>query len=1120
MRLAFRRSLAIRGLLAVVALGVFVAATLLASAPIYSRAMADLGLTFKVRRELHQGAGTQVILNDVPLQTEAGQAVRQAVEQRINERIGWFRAAQSRYIQLGRFGLARPGDTATTGLFQARPQSLTGYSAHVRIVQGQLPQPSAKGDPIQLAISTQSAAASRFKVGEPLELRESFDTCVRILPTSEPPPPPPPCDPTANASFSIPAVIVGIIEPADPADPFWGRPAELYFSPFRLDIPDVGPILPAFTDERTLTGNFGAAFPGYHASVSWWVDANPEKLNRNNFTIARSDIEALGKDVEPMNGTAFSPLRDTLQRYGTNADYAEVPLTVLLLEITGIALFYVGIVSAIVVEQQAADIALLRGRGASVMQVAIIYLWQGLIIGLPAAILAPFLAAGSTAILGLTPVFRDVSGGSLIPVIIPPMSFAAAAAGVGLSLAALVIPAVVVARRGVVSTRRSESRPGRSVIHRYYLDLALAAAAGVALFELRQRGSVYEPSSTAGLSSDPLLLASPALVMAAAAALVLRFYPIFLRMIAKGVDAAAGASVSLGLVQVVRNSAQYTRLTLLVMMAVAVGSFAASYAKTTDASYRDRSGFDTGADLRLLAPGGRTLPEPPETEKKLKAIPGVSGATAITRTTAGVAVPGVVSRSFQVLAADPAAISNIIYWRGDFASEPLGDLLARLSAPVAIPGTILPQGTNQLSVWFKGDSALSEIGIWAHLRDGSGRLFTVQLGTADTGGAWSRRTAPLASDLGGPRPEPVSLVSLIFTLPPNRPLANYPPLFVDDIGATLADGSAVVVEDFETGMRWSPFPSRAQKPDTLAAAADVPHGGKAAAMFTFGSGNTGETRGMYTTPQIVPLSVLASRTFLASTGLRPGGTTMLVVGRGTLVPIRVVASFDLFPTLATKDGPAVIFNRDQLTTWGDTTGFSDPNDLVPTEAFISLAPGADEAAVSKQIIEAFDDTAYGLPHLVSRSEDLNDNLKNPLIAAAGSGILFVSFAAVLALVAAGLLVSLVTSINRRRVEFAVVCAMGVSRTQVFRMLALEYAVVSIAGTLAGAILGVIVGRQMLSFLDVTETGAKVEPGFILQTEWLIVGGAIAAVLAVVVIGLVAATRAVSAQAGAQALRTE
>lgn len=1117
LRLAFRRSLASKRLMAVVALGVFVAASLLAAAPIYNRAMADLGLTFTIRDQLSASPSTQIHFDQVPLQTAEGQALRAAVEQRIQQRIGWFSASEAQYTQLGRFGIAAPGAPSTPGMLQAQPQSLPGYENHVRVVSGRLPAASAAGTPMEVALSAGAASVAQLKPGDLFDMRESFDTCERVIPQTDPPPPPPPCDPHATASFSYPARVVGIVAPLDDQDPFWVGSASVYFDPFRLRISDIGPVIPMFADQASIMGAFASRYPGYRASISWNVFADPTKLNRANFQLARQDIIGLTTDFQPLGGTAFSPLRDTLAKFAKSASYQQIPLTVLLLEISGIALFYVGLVSAIVVERQSAEIALLRSRGASLLQVATVYAWQGLIIGVPAVLLSPFLAAAATALLGVTPTFHKVTGGSLLPVTIPPLSFLAAAVGVALSLLALLPPALLVARRSTATQRRAESRPATSIIHRYYLDLVFAGLAGVVLFQLHQRGSAFEPSATGGLSSDPLLLAAPALVIAAAAALILRFYPMVLRFIAKAVNAVAGASVSLGLAQVVRNSGQYTRLTLLLMMAVAVGSYGASYAATTNQSYRDRAGYETGADIYATSLGEVPFPEPTASfESKLESIPGVAEASAVTRAGAGPASAGSINQTYQLVGVDPAAVSKMLWWRSDFSSKTLPELMATLAAPAAVPGKLLPGNPTHISIWVKGDDTLAQDSLWARVRDATGRYSVVLLGEGDTGGQWQQLSVPLAPLSGGPLQAPITLVSIVMTLPANGYVLPLHPLLVDDIGVSDASGTTTVVEDFEGNLQWAAFAARSQTQDSLTEVRTGAHSGTGAGEFTFHPGSGIDTRGFYFTPQLLPLAAVVSDSFLSSTGLHIGDSTMLFAGMSTLVPITITGSFKLFPTAPASAGPVVVVNRDQLETWDETAGFTSEPDLVPSTLLFSLKPGADSATV----VKALGAPALGLNEIESRGQTLDTNSRNPLIAAGGSGILFLSFVAVLTLVAAALLVSLMTSLGRRKTEFAVVRSMGVSRAQLLRMLVLEYSVVAIAGTAAGALLGVLVGRQMLSFLNVTETGTRVEPGFVLQTEWGIVASAVGIVFLIFAVALVVATLVMASTADAQALRTE
>ena len=1114
-----RRSMAGRGLLAVMALGVIVAATLLASAPIYSRAMADMGLTFVIRDELSDSPGSSIEFPGIALRTAEGEALRAAVEQRIDERWGWFRGSQARYLKLGRWWIAKPGDPER-GLV-GQPQSLTGYEDHVKVVSGRLPKATGPGEPLEVVVSQRGLQASLVRVGDALEMREVFDSCEREMPTQDPPPPPPPCDAWAEVRFSFPAVIVGTIEPTDDRDPFWLGFAPRYFEPTRLPLVDQGVVVPMFADERSLLNGLGGRVPSYSAATRWHVFANPETLTRTNFERAKDDLAAFYGEMEPLGGISISPLKDTLESFGDSASYQQIPLTILLLEITGIALFYVGLVAAIVVERQAAEIALLRGRGASMVQVGTIYLFQGLLLGLPAMVLAPFLAAATTALLGLTPTFRDVSGGSLLPVTIPPLSFAAAAGGAALSLVALLGPALIVARKSATAVRRAESRPGKSLVQRYYLDVALAGLAVALLFELRQRGSVFTPSATGGVSTDPVLLASPALTIAAGGALVLRFYPLLLRIIAKLAGGVAGTAVALGLTQVVRNPGQYTRLTLLVMMAVAVGTFAASYTSTTDRSYRERAYYSVGADVRVTATDPFDV-SAAEAERTLGELPGVERASAVMRTRAQLGTTGASGAEFQLLAVDPAAARDMLWFRDDFADVPFRTLTGAIAGQPAQIGRSLPGTPLTISAWVKGDQTHATITIWARVRDGNGLYQLVELGNGDTGKQWKQLTGSVAARFGSNPVAPFTVVAVLFTEPSNRPNQPFSPLLVDDVTVDPGNGQAVMVEDFEQGGHWAVFPSRAANQDAFALVTEDPHSGKSTGRYTFRPGSTSEVRGLYATGQALPLPAVVSQSLLDVTGLRPGGSALVMLsgsGQNVLAPIVVAGVFDLFPTTDTASGPVVVMNRDQLAAWAEIASFGGVGLIRPNEAWFTLEPGAGQAAIDG-IVATLAEPPFEARRVLSREAAIRATEKNPLIAAGGSGILLVAFLAVLALVGAALLTSLLTSVRRRRVEFAVQRAMGLSRPQVFQMLALEYSIVAVAGVVTGAALGLVVGRQMLSFLDATEDGERVEPSFILQTEWAVVAGAVGVVALVFLGALVLATRYLATTSDAAALRTE
>ncbi len=1111
-RLFSRRSGRNWRLLAVLGLGMLMAASLLAAAPVYARTMADLGLTFTVRDQLNDNPGNRVSFAAVPLKTSEGEGLKSAIAQRIEERIGWFKASEARYLRTGRFFIGPDGaDPAATGAPLGQLQSLTRYEDHVRLVQGEFPKTTAHGEPMEVAISEQSAKASGLKVGQTLKMVEDFDTCFREIP-SEDKPPPPPCTPVAGITYNFTAKITALVEPTSDQDYYWVTLTNAYFDPFRL-LPDMGPVMPMFTTEDTLLNSFATDHPGYLAETAWHTYANPKQLSRTNFERARNDLKALYLEFQPLGGASYSPLTNVLDNYRTSANYQQAPLTILLLEVSAVALFYVILIALVIVERQADEIALLRSRGATTFQIGAMYLLEGLMLGIPCMLIAPALAAAATAGLGLTPTFEKVNDGELLPATIPLSAFGFAAIGVIMSILVLLLPALILARRSAVVRRREQARPGVSFLQRYYLDLALAGVAALLLFELKERGTVFEPSSTGGVSSDPLLLASPAILMLAAAALILRFYPIILRIAARLFAQRSSPAVAVGLWQVARSPGNSARLALLLMMAVAVGTFAASYSTTAKKTYDERALYEAGVEWRMSgASTGDYGLNGKGSDAQLRALPGVAQATGVVRQLGGPAIAGTTARTFQVLGVDPDVAPSMLWSRSDFSDESLPQLLGHLGAPAPLRGKPLPTGTTGLSIQVNSSDQRAVQTLWARIADRDQNYQMVELGKLE-GSGWHELTGTIRRNFEGELPEPLTLMSIVITEPTSRFNAQDLSFLFDDVSAITPDGKQLI-EGFEGGSSWEPFPTKLVNKDKFDVTRDDVLTGKGAGKLTRTAGQSVETWGINLAQENIPLPVVASEAFSASTGIPPGGSGVMIVAGDLLVPIKLVGTFKLMSTLDTSQGPAVIFNRDQLLSWFGTADLSTPAGM--NEAWFTLKPGADTA----QLEDSLRDSPFLLDTVHDSRTVLASLERNPLIAAGGAGILYLAFGAVLLLVAVALLVSLWVSVQRRRSEFAVLRAMGLSRGQVVQLLAFEYAIVAILGLAAGGYLGRLVGQRMLSFLNVNENGDRAEPTFLLQTEWLLViaGGVI--VLAVFIAALVFAGRLITRTSDAAALRTE
>ena len=640
-----------------------------------------------------------------------------------------------------------------------------------------------------------AAAVARLQVGDRFLLIEEVDNCDRIIPQGLQPQLP--CDLKMFVRYTVPAVLTGLIAIENEDASFWASASRRYVMP-SAPLADSGLVAPMVAHVDALLGDLAVRYPGQRLNLRWNVFADVDRLDQGNFERARADILGLNQDLRVYRGYAASPLAVTLAAFGRSADFQRAPLTILLVQIAAIALFYVALISVAVVERQGEQIALLRGRGSSTAQIVALYALEGLALGLPAILVAPFIAGGVTALLGFTPVFSDISGGELLPVSFEPLAFPLAALGALLSIVALTAPAFVVARRGPQGQRRALARPTAGFLQRYYLDVVLVGFALLALWELNQRDSVYTPSATGGVSSDPLLLASPALIIAAAAAVLARLYPIALRIIVRVAGRVAGVAVAMGLWQLVRRPGPYTQLALLLMMAVAVGIFAASYTSTTERSYEDRARFASGVELRASAGDATFLPaDPAKLEGELAAIEGVEAGSAVMRLAGEIATPNSSGPEVAVLGVSGKA-GDLLWWRDDFAEGTLESILDRVDSGEILMGMPIPPGSAELSVWVNPALDRSTVTVWARVRDATGRHDLLPFGKLDFRG-WRELRAPIEDDGFRPLVEPLSLIALILTEPINQFNASNEPVYIDDLSSVDPDGTLNLLEGFEGG---------------------------------------------------------------------------------------------------------------------------------------------------------------------------------------------------------------------------------------------------------------------------------------------------------------------------------
>lgn len=1095
-----RRFAANARLLAAVLIGAVLAAALLSTTSIYTGAIRDLGLTFALREsgpinnDISVRSSSQTSENDVYLTS------RQFIGDTAESTIGDLIVGTNFMGRSATFFPAPPGERfrEDTGRPRAHIQFLSQLDEHIRVVEGRMPESAAAGDgsapSVEVAVGAETAQRIGIAIGDSFDLFAFWDLDVA----------------------PIRVTVVGVIEPIDPDELYW-RGIDTIFSYFASG----WETMPFFVTEETFFGAIGGYLPAMSSTYWSFFHLDTSNIDARNSEHVRGSLETFNREMNTKltRTTLKTALPNVLETFDEKLFFTRIPLLVLVLQIAGIVLYYLFMVSTMLVERQSGEIALLKSRGATTPQVMQIYLIEGLFVFVAALGLGPPLAALVISLLGHTPAFQDLSGGASLNVQLSVGAYLWAAAGALLAYTTLLLPAYFASRRTVVQQRASAARPPKAAAFtRYYLDVALVILGAILLYQLDRSGTLSTDRLFGGQSVDPIRLLTPAFFILTVGLVFLRIFPLVLKLVAWIVARSQGTAILIGMWHLVRNPVHYSRLVLLLMLATAVGTFAASFGATLDRSYGDRAAYQAGAGLRLSSIRQADSAGPDSLVEDIQQITGASAGTSVLRTGGFPAPVGnaLVSSSFELLGVDGEEIAAIGLYRDDFAGESITSLLAmtEMEAPSSA-SILLPPDSHWLGIWINPVDLRGRAGIVVELKDAAGRYFSYVLGPR-FGNNMPQGWHFLVVDLTDPptsqgsvqfgpdlptAPLSVQSISIRFN---SRFSASSGVLLLDDLQTStdltlpgsLANDKIIfdpareleifaqsqVIVSFDSVDDWQTIQGITSQalPDELRTIS-TDDSGTVTELTWRPSGRGAMTHGLRPRIEHPPLLILASQAFLDETNTFIGET--LNVGSGnSYFDVTIVGSFDLFPTLDDpRREPAIIADRESLLAVlnANPTGSA----IYADEVWLTPAEGSFEKVNEAILAGRIRAEVISVEQLREAQE------KDPLVAAGWEGILFISFAAILLLSVIGFLIYSYLTAQQRTVEFAVLRTVGFSKKQVAVVVGFEQALVISLGMAAGTLMGLRLGTLMIRYMGVTETGDDVVPPMLLQVSWSTIGTA-------------------------------
>lgn len=1121
LRLLYLRARANWRLLSVVGFGILIASVLMASTTLYTRALTDLGLEFDLERASGETAFVRVDLFQGLAGGERNDEILDFIDGSMAAHLEGVATPGPavRAYEVGEFHLLGGNSLGRNANFGVALTSVDGWESRVEF-EGRAPAAPALrfnpdsgltqlDGPLEVAIPRRHAEFAGVSVGDRIAIADAYDECDREppLPDGSPPPNAESCQTSAVVTLRVAAEVVGVFEARNPEDPYWRASISSLVTPIQTAHFSLLPAAALFVHSDAFRETIGRIMPGYgmHSRLHSFVPVTA--FDSVDIPADLGRIEALRDDVASFDGAVFTPLDGALTRFELNRDFSVVPILLILIQVVAIVFFFIVVMARLLISREAEEIILLRGRGASLIQVLGLYTVQLTPIVLLAAVVAPLIAAGAISALGFVPVFEDVTGDDWIPMALTPQAWALALAGAVIAVGAVLIPVTVAAHVRPGAARYVAARPaGTTIIQRYYLDIGFLAVAGFLVWAVSERDAVFTRDTVGGLATDPIVLIAPALIGLIAIILVLRLLPVVLGAVAWAVRDRVAMPVAAALRQAVRNPGPIARLSLLLMLAAALGTFAASYGGTVERSFEERERYEAGADLRS------PLPEdaPGVLRRALATLPGSSPSALAVRRLGSSSATGR-GESVQLLGVESQRAASFLWFRDDFTDRPPAEILPALAPSPSLGGIALPDETTELSVWVLLSRPRDDITFWLQLRDADGRFFRAELGAPVGAGEWTELRARAVSGVGASRARrPFTLHAVTYTEGQNRSISDPGTVLIDDVTAYDSDGEATLLAGFESaGVRWRLQPlGTSGVPDTIGRRTDgVAHSGRGAMEYSWSAGVSPGRRGIYLPGPnlcdedgICALNVIASNSFLRVHGAQIGGIVPFRLGSFS-IDVRIIDAVDFFPTLDPNDqGGFLVADVADLYHLGSTLTFRDGVRI--SEAWVS---GPSDPGLRERTILALN-VIGGELGVIDQQASVDAAADDPLVAAGGSGILLVSFIAVGILIIVAFLVSVIFTAHERMLEMAVLRTLGIGRRALLGQLIVEYGIVAIVGLGLGTFLGDQIGRLMLRFLEVDEFGDRVLPPFALTTDWTTVGLAYLVLIGVLGAGVAIAWR--------------
>ena len=486
----------------------------------------------------------------------------------------------------------------------------------------------------------------------------------------------------------IPIRIAGIWEARDPEDEYWWYTEQIWHYEGIL-----------LTSRQEYETHLFPDLPSKAKFVSWRFVLDDSRMNLARAQHYVDGLTQTKRDAARRlpSGAMDEAPTDHLVRGQKRKMALSLVLLGFSVPLLAIIIYFMGAVSAVAVRFQTQEVAMLISRGSGRLQVVTLSLLETAIIVALATPLGLVVGLGLARLLGYSLTFLRFVPRTPLEVHLASFDWRLCAGAMGVTILSRVIPTWSASKHTIVIQERQSARVQVALGATRFLLIGLLA--GGTVYAYRQLALIgtlglvsWEPGN---LAHDPLLLLAPSLFLLTAPLILSEIFVLFMRPLAwigKLLPSIAGY---LGCMDLGREGGNYRTPVYMLTLCLSIGVFYASLAKSADAWLIDRRRYEVGSDLTFKPP----VPEDDESSEgpleqavsygeespfhlpmsEYEKLEGIEGAMPVGEYEATLRI----GRGFsygRLLGIDRLRFPQIAYYRSDYSSHSLGELMNRLGS--------------------------------------------------------------------------------------------------------------------------------------------------------------------------------------------------------------------------------------------------------------------------------------------------------------------------------------------------------------------------------------------------------------------------------------------------------